>query len=301
MRQQSAETVLVIVPLNFGSNPETIATNEFQKQGHATGLPEKAREETICLIERLRDEGVEVIEVMDRNEPVCPDAVFSNNWIGVTPGNKLFVYKMMSALRQLEERQDLVDLLVSKRKISEVFRVSEIASGETEFLEGTGSIVFDHINKIGYAARSPRTGENLVKHISKVLSYDFVLFDTVTPSGQAVYHTNVMLSIGSEFVVVAPDVIHVKDRDRVMDSLKQSGRSIIEISMAQMFCFAGNVLEVRNHLNEKLIVISSVALQSLELWQIAALQNHGLILEVDVSTIEQNGGGSVRCMITEIF
>ena len=301
MIEQSSDTVLIIVPKNFGSNPETAETNEFQGKTDRPAIAELAKTETEKLIQRLEDEGVQVIRVEDREEIVCPDAVFSNNWLGLHPGRKLFVYKMQSQLRRKELRPELVQLLQDKFGLPEPIDLNKLSGFDEEFLEGTGSLVFDHVYKKAYAALSARTSEQLALKTAEMLNYELVPFNTRMPSGKPVYHTNVMLCIGSGFIIVCPEAIEEKQRETVIGHLQDSGRTIVNISVEQMLEFAGNVLEVRNHLNEKLIVLSSSALSSLNAEQIAALQNHGLILETEIPVIEQTGGGSVRCMLTEVF
>jgi hypothetical protein len=301
MIEQSSDTVLIIVPQNFGLNPETAETNEFQGQTTDSAVAEKARTETENLIQRLEEEGVHVIRVEDKPENICPDAVFSNNWLGLHPGKKCVIYKMQSPLRRKEVRLDVIDTLQKQIGETEVINLLEMPDFEGEFLEGTGSLVFDHLHKKAYAALSARTSERLARKVTDLLKYELIPFETSMPSGKPVYHTNVMLCIGTGFIIVAPEIIKAEQKDFVLKHLQDSGRTIIPISVQQMRSFAGNVLEVRNHLNEKLIVLSSSALNALSAEQIAALQNHGLILESEIPAIEQTGGGSVRCMLTEVY
>ncbi|MCB0819532.1 MAG: amidinotransferase, partial [Bacteroidetes bacterium] len=234
-------------------------------------------------------------------DPICPDAVFPNNWLGVHPGGQVFLYQMQALSRRNEVRPELASMLADIYPGLIVTDLRYELDNKNQVLEGTGSMVFDHLQKTVYAAVSGRTSREAVIEIAAKLGYKPLVFHTMTPSGTPVYHTNVLLSIGTGFAIVASEVIHIDDREAVLAELRSTGRTIIEISLKQMECFAANALELRNSAGEKLIVISSTAVKSLEESQLAALQNHGLLLETDVPVIEQNGGGSVRCMLAEVF
>lgn len=301
MIYQSTDTVLVIVPSHFCANPETRSSNEFQKKTETIGVSELARAETEALIQRLEDEGIEVMKIEDRDNPVCPDAVFPNNWLGVHPGGHLFLYRMEAPSRRNEVRPELASMLAAKYPGIKISDLRIDLESKDQVLEGTGSMVFDHLQKTVYAALSGRTSREAVIEIASKLGYKPLVFRTMTASETPVYHTNVLLSIGTGFAIVASEVVHEEDREAVLAELRATGRTIIEISLTQMERFAANVLELRNSAGEKLIVISSTSVKALEASQLAALQNHGLLLETDVPVIEQNGGGSVRCMIAEIF
>lgn len=295
---QSASTVLMIRPKWFGANAETALSNAFQKNAKADLNDILLEFDQVVFA--LQNEGVEVIVYQDIEKPRCPDAIFPNNWLGVHPGKQLVVYPMMAINRRQERRKDIIEDLLFKYRIPKPLDLSKYENNG-EYLEGTGSIVYDHINKIAYAALSPRTHQSLAKLLNDVLGYKLVCFRTKNFNGSPIYHTNVLLSIGSEFAVVAKELIEPDDQEVVLNSLNESGRSIIEITNVQAFSFAANILELTNKFDERLLVISNKALDSLNAIQVSAIQKSCLLVPVSVDLIEQIGGGGVRCMLTEIF
>ncbi len=300
MIKQSTDTVLMIYPNHFGFNHQTESSNAFQINSETINVHEKATLEFEEVLSRLKEEGVNVLLFQDRRDVVCPDAVFPNNWLGIHPGDLIITYPMMAPNRQLEKRPDIINTLlelVPKRKHLDLSKYEKTE----QYLEGTGSIVFDHLNKTAYAALSVRTSQTLANEVATSLGYKLACFNTTDENGCPVYHTNVVLSIGTDFVIISKDFIDEIDRDKILNELRSSGRTLIEIDKNQTKSFAANVLEVRNHLDEKIILISETALNSLNPFQIAALQKSGLLLPVSIPTIEQVGGGGVRCMIAEIF
>lgn len=295
---QSTSTVFMIRPKWFGSNPETASTNVFQK-AHDANLSQ-VLEEFDHVVFALQNEGVEVLVYEDQDTPKCPDAIFPNNWIGVHQDKNLVIYPMMAANRRQEKRADIINDLALRLGNHNMIDLS-FYEAEEKYLEGTGSLIFDHLNKIVYAALSQRTHKEPAKFISDKLGYNLVFFETSLSDGVPIYHTNVIMSIGTDFVVVASDLIEQSFKKRVLESLESSGREIIEITKEQAFSFAANVLELNNSAGEKLLVISNGALDSLNALQISAIQKSCLIVPVPISLIEQIGGGGVRCMLTEIF
>jgi hypothetical protein len=300
MTMQSTDTVLMISPLHFGFNHETESSNAFQSSSEILDVSTKSVQEFQEVVRRLRDEGVNVLVFDDRESVVCPDAVFPNNWLGVHPGNLIVTYPMMAPSRRLEKREDILNQLLtqsSRRRFQDFSMFEE----KQQYLEGTGSIVFDHLNKIAYAALSPRTHEAPARKLADTLGYELMSFNTLDETGKPVYHTNVILSIGTNFIILSTEYISDSDKERLKGSLKKGGRMILEIDMKQTKAFAGNILELRNHLDEKIILLSETALNALNDFQISALQKAGLLLPVSIPTIEQLGGGGVRCMVAEIF
>ncbi|MEX1187707.1 MAG: arginine deiminase-related protein [Bacteroidia bacterium] len=300
MKMQSTDTVLMIMPHHFGSNQETLETNSFQRQAITDSVSEKAKLEVLEVVRLLEGEGVNVMLIEDRKDIVCPDAVFPNNWLGIHPGGDVITYPMLASNRRSERRDDIINTLTASSSERRLHDFS-LAENEGKYLEGTGSLVFDHVRKIAFAAISPRTSKILAQQVCDLLGYELVSFNTSDKQGKPIYHTNVVLSIGSKFVVIAKDVIVESDREFILNRLIGEGRVVIEISESQLECFAGNILEIRNHADEKLIVISETALNSLNPIQISSIQKSGLLLMVSVPIIEQVGGGSVRCMLAEIF
>lgn len=297
---QSTDTVLMISPKHFGFNQQTESSNAFQSFIEIRDANMKAFQEFQEVVKRLKDEGVNVLLFNDREDVVCPDAIFPNNWLGVHPGNLIVTYPMLAPNRRLERRHDILKELLEQYTDKRLLDLS-IYEDKQQFLEGTGSIVFDHINKKAYFALSPRTHEAPALELANILGYELISFDTSDEVGRPVYHTNVILSIGTDFIILSSGYLSNLDKERIISSLKKSGRMLIEIDMNQTKAFAGNMLELRNHLDEKIILLSETALNSLNDFQISALQTAGLLLPVSIPTIEQLGGGSVRCMIAEIF
>jgi hypothetical protein len=297
---QSTDTVLMISPKHFGFNQQTESSNAFQSFIEIRDATKKAFQEFQEVVKRLKDEGVNVLLFNDRDDVVCPDAIFPNNWLGVHPGNLIVTYPMLAPNRRLERRHDILKELLEQSTDKRLIDLS-IYEDKQQFLEGTGSIVFDHINKKAYFALSPRTHEAPARELANILGYELISFDTSDESGKPVYHTNVILSIGTDFIILSSGYLSNLDKERIISSLKKSGRMLIEIDMNQTKAFAGNMLELRNHLDEKIILLSETALNALNDFQISALQTAGLLLPVSIPTIEQLGGGSVRCMLAEIF
>lgn len=300
MIAQSARTVLMVRPAAFGFNPETAADNAFQQVDSDHDVSEQARIEFDTMVEVLRSEGIDVIVHQDTPEPKKPDAVFPNNWFSLMPDGSFVLYPMKAPNRRLERDSTLINLLrqrfIPRREI-------DLSSAELhqQFLEGTGSIVFDHLNRKAYASRSMRTQDALFNQICTELEYTPVLFDAFDETGQAYYHTNVLLSIGTRFAIICAEAIPEAQRAAVLDSLVQTRRSIIHITRAQVNAFAGNVLELQNSNAEAIIVLSASAHESLDAHQLLMLSQCGLLLPVFIPTIETIGGGSARCMLAELF
>jgi hypothetical protein len=289
----------MIRPANFGYNPETAASNAFQ-QNFGLEYSDQALVEFDAMVDLLRSEGIEVWLEEDQPIPLKPDAIFPNNWLGIHPGKQIVLYPMAAVNRRLERDPALIERL--KEQLVG-YTITDLSAHElaTEFLEGTGSVVLDHIDACIYACRSIRTNERLVEELGRLMGYRTVVFDSLDELGKPYYHTNVMLSIGTQFAVICAESIPENERIEVLDSLRKSGRQLLLISRKQVAAFAGNMLEVRNSSEEKMIVLSSTALDALEASEIAFLQQYALLLPVDIPTIEQIGGGSVRCMLAEVF
>ncbi|HPH83354.1 MAG TPA: arginine deiminase-related protein [Flavobacteriales bacterium] len=299
MKYQSSNRVLMIRPASFGYNPETAASNVFQ-QNLGAEYSTQALEEFDAMVDLLRSEGIAIWLEADQPIPAKPDAIFPNNWLGIHPGKRVVFYPMEAENRRLERDPILIERL--KQDLSG-YSYTDWSSHELahEFLEGTGSVVLDHIDACIYACRSSRTNARLVEELGQLLNYRTHIFDSLDEQGKPYYHTNVMLSIGTQFAVICAESIPEVERAEVLDSLRKSGRQLLLISRKQVAAFAGNMLEVRNSSEEKMIILSSTALDALEASEIAFLQQFALLLPVDIPTIERIGGGSVRCMLAEVF
>lgn len=290
----------MVRPAAFGFNPETAIDNAFQQTDVNQDVSDLARAEFDNMVEVLRSEGVEVIVHADTPEPKKPDAVFPNNWFSLMPDGSFVLYPMKAPNRRLERDPALIHSLrqrfIPRREID-----LSAAEAQEQFLEGTGSIVFDHLQRKAYASRSSRTNDDLFCQICRELAYTPVIFDALDERGNPYYHTNVLLSIGTRFVLVCAESIPEPQRAEVLRSLEESQRIIIHITRAQVNAFAGNVLELQNSNAEAIIVLSARAHEALEAWQLLQLSQCGLLLPVFIPTIETIGGGSARCMLAELF
>ena len=302
-RIQLASAVVMVRPARFGFNPETAGTNAFQKENTDLSHREiqmRARREFDLMVERLRTSGVDVVVVEDRETPVTPDAVFPNNWISFHDDGTVVLYPMYAPNRRLERRRDIATQLEAGGY--KVTRILDLSPHELEgrYLEGTGSIVFDHIERCAYANISPRTHPEVLKELCEAIGYSRITFRAVDAGGKDIYHTNVMMSIGDGFAVVCgesiPDPI---ERRLVLESLEASGREIVNISFAQLGHFAGNVLQVRSG-GGAVIAMSTAACLAFSSAQRAVLEKYGHIVESPIPMIEGIEGGSARCMLAGI-
>jgi hypothetical protein len=309
MQQQCADAVLMVRPRAFGYNPDTAATNTFQKDGGAApdevqGL---ASEEFAQLARALASEGIEVCIAEDSAQPEKPDAIFPNNWLSFHADGTLVLYPLQGANRRAERRQEVIDAAV-KAFGFKVTHLIDLTHHEAEgrFLEGTGSLVLDHARRMAYACTSPRTHPELVAEWARELRYEPVVFEAANRGGVALYHTNVLMCIGERFVVIASEAIVRRDRERVLKSLRSSGREVIEIGHAQLESFGGNMLELGTWDealgDSRVLVMSENARRALTPGIYARLSGAtDTVLAVPVPTIESFGGGSVRCMLAEVF
>jgi hypothetical protein len=300
MQNQSTDTVLMIRPASFKYNIETAQSNAFQKAPNIENSNDLALQEFDSMVAILRAEGVNVWVEEDSIFPEKPDAIFPNNWLGIHPGKQIILYPMAAENRRLERDPQLISRIQSQLPGYSMndFSVSE---RDGEYLEGTGSLIFDHIQKRVFASRSNRTHEKKVIEIAEMLNFKPVIFDAIDADSHAYYHTNVVLCIGTHFGIVCSESIPENDRYRVIEALSENGRALLHITREQVTSFAGNVLELRNSSDETLIVLSSSAMNALAPSELAFLQQFGLLLPIDIPFIEQTGGGSVRCMMAEVF
>jgi len=291
----------MIRPANFGFNEETAASNVFQKKPiSANDINKQAQLEFDRMVKTLCANGVEVIVVNDTAEPHKPDAIFPNNWVSFHDDGTVFLYPMHAENRRLERREDIISRLENQFSVKHVIDLSRFEF-EDKFLEGTGSMVPDRENKIVYACISPRTDREVLGLFCEEEGYRPITFDAVDEKGRAIYHTNVLMCLGSGFAVICMDCIaNPHEKIVVKESLTATKKQIVEISFEQMNQFAGNMLEVKNKSGETLIVMSRAAFNSLDNDQKATLQKYGKLLYTDISTIEAIGGGSARCMMAEV-
>ena len=303
---QAVLTVLMIRPAGFGYNEDTAATNQFQTRPEdrtPKTLQENALAEFDALVEAIRNSGVEVIVIEDRPEPAMPDALFPNNWISFHADGTVVLYPMCAPSRRMERRVDLIPILQDSYGFG-VTRVVDLSHHEEEgrFLEGTGSIVFDHPNGCAYANLSARTHPELVAELAELLGYETVVFHATDGEGSEVYHTNVVMSVGTDFALVATEAIRdAGERAALIARLEGSGRRLVRIDLDQMGRFAGNVLEIRNRDGKNVLVMSTSARAAFKPDQLSILETSAVIVDSPLPTIETVGGGSARCMLAEVF
>jgi hypothetical protein len=301
MNQQSTSHLLMIRPVNFGFNEETAQSNAFQQRDAQHGdVNSAAQLEFDRMVKTLRANGVDVKVVDDTPEPHTPDSIFPNNWVSFHDDGVVFLYPMQAENRRLERREDIINGLEDDFKIKHVIDLSRFEE-EGRFLEGTGSMVLDRVNQIAYACISPRTDRDVLDLFCKETGYKAVTFDAADQQGKAIYHTNVLMCIGTRFAVICMDSIsNPHEKLVVRESLLSTQKEIIDISFVQMNHFAGNMLEVQNDRDETLIVMSKSAHDALPEDQKKALNAFGKLVYPDISTIETLGGGSARCMMAEV-
>ena len=299
----------MIRPVAFRMNEQTAVNNYYQKVIDGL-LPEtvnaKAQEEFDTFVNKLRMVGVDVSVVDDNLEPSTPDSIFPNNWISFHETGDVVLYPMFAENRRLERREDILEILEDKGFIINEF-ITDYTEAETDgfYLEGTGSLLLDRENGKAYCALSPRADEELFIEFCEDFDYAPVIFEafqTVNGERKLIYHTNVMMCLGTTFAVICADCIDdKKERKMVLDNLKSDDKEIILITEDQVNNFAGNMLEINGSDDRRYLVMSTSAHKSLTKKQIAQLEEHVTILSSSLDTIEACGGGSARCMMAEIF
>lgn len=305
--KQYSNTILMIEPVDFRFNTQTAVNNYFQtKPEDDSSAQEKALGEFKAMVAKLREHGVNVIVLQDTLEPHTPDSIFPNNWISFHENKMIALYPMFAKNRRVERREDdVLELLEEKGFEAEEIMDYSSAEEDNIFLEGTGSIILDRVNKIAYACVSDRTDDELFYEFCEDFEYEPVLFEanqTVGNERKLIYHTNVMMCVGDEYAVIALSTIDDEtEKEFVISKLKNSGKEIIDITEEQMHNFAGNMLQVGGMGNAKYLVMSENAYNSLRQDQIEQIEKFNPIIKVDINTIETLGGGSARCMMAEVF
>jgi hypothetical protein len=298
----------MIRPVSFRMNEQTIVNNYYQteiKSLSSNAIQAKALQEFDSFVQKLREIGVNVIVVNDRVETDTPDSIFPNNWISFHENGDIGLYPMFAENRRLERREDILEILESHNfKIENIIDYTS-AEEESLFLEGTGSLLLDRINKKAYCALSPRADEDLFIEFCEDFEYTpvpFVAYQNVDGERLPIYHTNVMMCLAEEFAVICLDCIDDKqERKNIIANLKQDNKEIITISEDQVTNFAGNMLQVIGTNNKRYLVMSKSAFESLTKQQIKSIEKHCEILYSSIATIETCGGGSARCMMAEVF
>ena len=299
---QITDTILMIRPAAFGPNEETATTNFFQgQQSKNEFVQQSALNEFDNMIGILRKHDINVIVIDDTPAPVKPSAIFPNNWLSTSPEGIVSLFPMYASNRRPEKREDILQLLAEKFVIKAVQDWSEFEV-EGKFLEGTGSMVIDHENKVIYTCHSPRTDISVLEKFANANKYRTIAFLATDKNGQPVYHTNVVMTLGEDFAVLCEEAIEEEwELIAIRQLLDSSGHDVIRITKEQMHCFAGNMLQVKNTKGEKFLVMSQTAFDTLYDDQKEQLAARNILLPVPIPVIEQTEGGSVRCMMAEVF
>jgi hypothetical protein len=304
MSKYPTHQVILIRPVRFGFNPQTAESNAFQNPACKELPPEerqaRALREFSAVTETLTEADLDVLIFDDTPEPYTPDSIFPNNWFSTHPDGTLCLYPMLAENRRDERRSEIVATLQNKFDVSQTIDLSAFEN-DGKFLEGTGSLVLDHKNRMAYACLSERTNEELLKLWAKKMDFEIIFFSASNSEG-AIYHTNVLMCVGDDFAIVCLESAKdIGEREKLRDSLTGTGKKIIEISLRQMDNFAGNMLLLSNKAGKNILIMSQSAHDSLDPEQVEALSEYARLISVKIPTIELCGGGSVRCMIAENF
>ncbi|HEV2747397.1 MAG TPA: arginine deiminase-related protein [Allosphingosinicella sp.] len=300
--RQTSASVLMVEPAAFGFNPETAASNAFASPPPWNGAAELAAREFRALAERLEQAGVAVHRLRDTPLPAKPDALFPNNWISFHADGTLVTYPMEAASRRSERRPDAVADLLRATGFDVRCEVDLTANeAQGRYLEGTGSLVLDRPRRRAYACVSSRTDAGAVSEFDAKLGYATLLFEARGPQRRPIYHTNVMMSLGTRFALVCLDCVGEDDRRQLAEDLEIGGRTIVEVDYGQLVSFACNVIELEDGEGRRIVAMSSGAHASLRGDQKRALEElGGELVHVPIPTIERIAGGGVRCMIADI-
>ena len=296
----------MIAPSNFGFNEEAFLTNKFQNRpgsNEGESIQEKALSEFTAFVDQLKKLNVDVHVYSDVADSKTPDSIFPNNWISTHQTGEMIVYPMAVSNRREERRMDIIQDILNHHTYN-YYDFTDFENLEPGmYLEGTGSMIFDHPNRAIYAAISPRSHEEVLESIAEALDYSTVSFLSHGKTGELIYHTNVMMCIGKNYVIIGADTIAENQREIVLQSIKESGKEIILLTNDQVYDhFAGNMIQIENSKEETILVMSKTAYDSLnsnQLQRLNDLNDH--IVAADIPTIERIGGGSARCMIAELF
>jgi hypothetical protein len=301
---QAATALMMVRPVRFCFNEETAVDNAFQTKDNSSveSTQEKACQEFDQYVSILKSKGVEVACFDDTLEPHTPDSIFPNNWISFHEDGTIVLYPMKAKNRRSERREDIIEGLqkLYNFKVTQKIDITE-EEEEERFLEGTGSVVFDYINRIAYACVSQRTHKDLLTNISTKLGYKVHAFTSVDENGKEIYHTNVMMCLAERFALVcAQSIRNEAEKESLIKSLQETGHEVVFLSYEQIGSFAGNALEVTNGKGKTYLIVSKQGFDSLTEDQKDMIEQYDEIVPIPLKTIETNGGGSARCMISDI-
>jgi len=290
----------MIRPVNFAFNEETAVNNAFQVKNKGTDVHSRALAEFDAFVDMLQKNGVEVTVVEDTPHPRTPDSLFPNNWVSFHEDGTLFLYPMYAPTRRAERKEHVLEKIYNQFRVGKTIDLSYYEKNNL-FLEGTGSMVLDRDNKIAFACLSPRTDRKVLDEFCNKMNYQAVVFVAVDKNGRRIYHTNVMMCVADKYVVICLESIrNYEEKEQVKGTIEKTGKEIIDITYDQLNHFAGNMLQVENNGGEKLLVMSTQAYRSLSKEQVQKLSEYNRIIHSPLATIEDNGGGSARCMMAEI-
>jgi hypothetical protein len=301
--RQITDHIIMIRPKHFGYNTETAGNNTFQQNDQALTseqISAQALKEFDSLVHELESNGIHVDVIDDTDKPVKPDAVFPNNWFSTHEDGTVITYPMMSVARRNERREDVLENIARHYGITRRYAF-EVFEDQGQYLEGTGSLVLDRIHRIAYACLSPRTDLALLEKYCVLREYAPCAFHAIY-NGVPVYHTNVVMALGTTYVVICMECIpDQNEREVLRANFRKTEKEVIEITSGQMAAFAGNMIQLQSRFGEAFCVMSAQAYNALTPDQISALEKHNRIVYCPVDTIEKYGGGSARCMIAENF
>ncbi|OZV66813.1 citrulline utilization hydrolase CtlX [Winogradskyella aurantia] len=305
--QQTTDTILMIRPINFRMNEQTAVNNYFQEDLDLKNaeINAKAQKEFDDFVDKLKAVGIKVIVEQDDKLMDTPDSIFPNNWVSFHSNGDVAIYPMFAENRRKERRDEVFIRLEKEGFIIEHIIDYTSAENMGVFLEGTGSMILDRVNRKAYCALSPRADEDLFIEFCEDFEYTPVIFranQTTDGKRLPIYHTNVMMCIAENFAIICLDAIDdKKERKNVVGHLKRDGKEIISISEAQMQNFAGNMLQLQGDDQQRYLIMSESAYKSLDKGQITKIEKHCPVIYSSLDTIETCGGGSARCMMAEVF
>ncbi|MEY3819621.1 MAG: hypothetical protein RLZZ425_1094 [Bacteroidota bacterium] len=293
--------ILMVRPFQFYFNQQTAANNFFQSNINIENANELAIAEFDAMVEKLRAHQIKVNVVQDTKDPSTPDSIFPNNWVSTHTNGTLCLYPMYAENRRAERKSSVIEFLQSNYKIENTLDLTDLEK-EGIFLEGTGSMVLDHQNKLAYGCLSERLDKNAFNEWCDKMQFKPITFKAVDDKAQPIYHTNVLMCMGNQFVVICLDSIpNEQERQMLLDSFAQTNKEVIEISQDQLNHFAGNMLQVFDITEKPHLIMSEQAYKMLHTAQLKSLEKYNPLLPISIPTIEALGGGSTRCMMAEIY
>ncbi|QNL52617.1 amidinotransferase [Olivibacter sp. SDN3] len=292
----------MVRPVAFRHNEQTAVNNKFQQpEKTPVNVQQLALEQFDNFVSLLQANGITVHTFDDTLQPTTPDSIFPNNWVTFHEDGTAILYPMYAPNRRTEKRVDILQELRNQYMLNTVIDFGYFEASN-KFLEGTGSMVLDRLNRIAYMCASQRSSNEVFQSFCQKMDYIPITFEALDENGFPIYHTNVMMCIGTKFAIMHSASIHdANERLTVMRTIRQSGKEIISISNKQLHRFAGNMLELTNKSGQNLLVMSEQAYLSLNSEQIACLEKYAKLIYAPLDVIEKNGGGSARCMIAEIL